>query len=133
MSGFMKDGEDTRVNMNLFVALDTQGQTMQSYRTAKESHEQLMNTLREKMWEHKEKTAALVNSWKQYEAWKNAMTAYMHFRSEQGAENPEDVLELYADSLQLRRELDEQERNNRERVCSLVQEYGFPPVVSQAH
>lgn len=127
LSGFMKKGKDTRVNMDIYVALDTQGQTMQAHRTAKANHELLLNELRKRMWEHKEKTEALIASWRQYEAWKLAMTAYLRFRTEQGAENPEELLRMHADSLQLRQEMSEHERSNIERVCSLVQEYGMPP------
>lgn len=131
LNGFMKTGKDTRVNMNMFIVMDTQGQNIQAYRTAKENHELLLKELRQKMWEYKEKTAALMNSWKQYESWRKAMTAYLQFRAEQGAETPQEVVQMHADSMQLQRELGEQELANMERICSLVQEYGFPSTQNQ--
>lgn len=132
LGGFMKNGRDTRVNMNSYIMMDTQGQNTQAYKSAKQNHELLVQNLRHRMWEYKEKAAAVADSWRKYEDWKKAVEAYRQFRMEHGAETPEELLAIHSDSMLLQQEIEEQEKLNLERICCLVQEYGLPPFANES-
>lgn len=132
LGGFMKNGKDTRVNMNSYIMMDTQGQNAHAYKTARQNHDLLLQNLHRRMWEYKEKAAAVADSWRKYEEWEKAMENYHQFRMEHGAETPEELLSIHSDSVQLRQEMEEQSKLNLERICSLVQEYGIPPFTNES-
>lgn len=124
-TGFMGGGNDVRLNMNFYLQLDTRLDVWRDLKEAKDSHELLVRLLRQKMFEFKEKTALLVKSWDMYREWKSAMEEYDAFRRKHGALDPESVKSLYDASLELKKETIARERENLERECALIQEYGI--------
>lgn len=126
LSGFTEGMRDVRVNLNLYLQLDTQLNAWQEYQTSREHHELLRRKLRQNMHSWREKMQLIIQSWTQYEEWRDAMEEYIAFRRRQGAQNPEDMLRLYEESQKMTRDMQEQERKNAERIGALIQEYGLP-------
>lgn len=125
MSGFMK-ADDIRLDMNSYFSLDTRLTTWQEYQNTKVQHELLMQQLKQRMYEHREKIALLLRSWTEFGNWKQAMEEYIHFRRSQGATDPETAREMHSESISIRKSILDQDRKNLERECALIQEYGLP-------
>ena len=125
MGGFM-NMDDVRLDMNSYFSLDTRLTTWDEYQDAKMQHELLVLQLRQKMYEHREKIALLMRSWKEYGNWKQAMEEYIHFRRSQGAADPESARKMHSEAISIRKSILDQNQKNLERECALIQEYGFP-------
>ncbi len=126
LEGFMQGAKDTRVSLNTYFSLDVKGDKANSYLEAENAHRAALSQARQKMREYKEKAAMLLESWRQYREWKQAMEGYISFRRRQGAAHPDDMRRLHGESQTVMQELLEQERKNIERECALIQEYGLP-------
>ena len=125
MGGFMKM-DDVRLDMNSYFSLDTRLTTWNEYQDAKVQHELLLQQLKQRMYEHREKIALLMRSWTEFENWKQAMEEYIHFRRSQGATDPENARKMHSESISIRKSILDQDRKNLERECALIQEYGLP-------
>lgn len=125
MGGFMK-ADDVRLDMNSYFSLDTRLTTWNEYQNAKVQHELLVQQLRQRMYEHREKIALLMRSWKEYGDWKQAMEEYINFRRVQGATDPESARKMHTEAVSMRKNILDQDRKNLERECALIQEYGLP-------
>lgn len=129
MGGFMKV-DDVRLDMNSYFSLDTRLTTWNEYQDAKVQHKLLEQQLRQRMYEHREKIALLIRSWKEYGDWKQAMKEYITFRRMQGATDPESARKMHAESIAIRKNILDQDKKNLERECALIQEYGLPETIS---
>ena len=126
MGGFTDGVKDVRMSLNLYLPIDTRLDTWQEYQNAKDQHELLLRQLRQRMYDWRENMRLVMESWEKYESWREANEAYIRFRRHQGAQDPDGVMQLHRESLNLQREIRDQERKNIERICALIQEYGLP-------
>lgn len=126
MSGFTEGMKDVRVNLSLYLPVDTRLEAWQEYQHSKEQHALLLRQLEQRMLSWREKMQLVLDSWKQYEEWREAMQCYIDFRRRQGAQDPEGMLQLHAESIKLQQEMLDQEAKNAERIGALIQEYGLP-------
>ena len=124
MGGFM-NMDDVRLDMNSYFSLDTRLTTWDEYQDAKKQHELLVQQLKQKMYEHREKIALLMRSWKEYGDWRRAMEEYVAFRRAQGVTDPESARKMHAEAVSMQKSILEQDRKNLDRECALIQEYGL--------
>lgn len=125
MTGFMSL-DDARIDMNTYLSLDTRLETWNEYLSAKAQHELLEQQLRKSMYEHREKLQLLMSSWAEYNDWKEAMQNFITFRKQHGITNSAAAKALHDESMQVQSAILAQERENLERECALIQEYGLP-------
>ncbi|MBQ3240332.1 MAG: hypothetical protein IJB00_04015 [Akkermansia sp.] len=118
--------EDVRLDMNSYFSLDTRLTTWDEHQTARAQHELLVQQLKQKMYEHREKIALLMRSWKEYGDWRRAMEEYVAFRRVQGATDPESARKMHAEAVNMQKSILDQDRKNLDRECALIQEYGLP-------
>lgn len=126
MGGLMSGTKDMRMSLNFFLSLDTRGRLWHDKQMAEAEYRAVQEQIQQKMWQHKEKMALLLQSWQQYNAWRQAMESYCAFRQEQGAATAEEWGKRRMEILQLQEEFAAQDKQNLERECALLQEYGFP-------
>ena len=124
--GFMSGDTDVRINLNTYLQLDTRLETWSAWATAKENYHLVQQELSHNMHEYRNKMKLLLDSWKTYDDWRISTQDYIRFRRSQSFCTPEELSKLYAEDLELQKELLDQEGRNVERECALIQEYGLP-------
>lgn len=125
VSGFMNHDNDVRINLNTYLQIDTRLNIWADWAISKENHKIVQEEISHQMHDYRNKMNLLIDSWKTYENWKQSTTKYITFREQQGVMDAESIQELYKEKLKLQNELLEQERDNIERECALIQEYGL--------
>lgn len=123
--GFNGSEKDVRMQLDLFVQLDTQLSTYYALKEAKANHELLEATLRIQMIERREKIAQVVRALEDFGRWKRAAEKYDAFLNRQGATSAEGALERRKASAAFRRDMFSQERENIEREAAMILEFGF--------
>lgn len=126
LGGFSEGMRDVRLNLNLYMQVDTRLDIWQEHLSAKEQHELCRAGLRRAMQQWREKMRLVAESWEQYREWREAMEAYVGFRRRQGVCDPEGMLSWHAEARELAGKMAEQEGKNAERVGALLMEYGLP-------
>lgn len=124
--GFMSGDTDVRINLNTYLQLDTRLEIWSEWARAKENYHLVQQELTHNMHEYRNKMKLLLDSWKTYDDWRLSTQDYIRFRRTQGGCTPEELSKLYAEDLELQKEILDQESKNVERECALIQEYGLP-------
>lgn len=128
-SGFMSGEKDVRLNLNIYMQLDTRLDIWTDWLIAKENYALTRLELTQKMHQHRNQMQLLLDSWKSYDEWKCSTQAYVDFRRRQGALNAKALADLFQEDAALQKEMLEQEAKNLERECALIQEYGLPGMI----
>ena len=124
--GFFSGRHDVRMNLNLYLQLDTRMNVWSDWAKAKTNYELAEQEITDALREYGSKMQLILESWEAYDEWLTSTREYIRFRKAQGACNPDDMKALYEEGLSLEREMLEQKLKNLERECALIQEYGIP-------
>ncbi len=125
-SGTFLSGEDTKLNLSISYALDTQLETWHSYQRSKEQYELACRTVADSLREHKGKVDSLRESFAEYENWRSFMQKRLRFTEDMPAPNAEQYIQKEKDLLSMKRELLIQEIAAVESEAALILEYGLP-------
>lgn len=125
-SGSFLDSRDTKLNMGINYALDTQLRTWDTYRSNKENYEKAKLEVATALIEHKDKVAALRRSMDDYTAWLGYMHKRMDYLRHAPVQTAAEFLEHRQELLRMERELLNQESQGVESEAALVLEYGMP-------
>ncbi len=125
-SGTFLSGEDTKLNLSISYALDTDLQTWHSYQRSKEQYEQACRTVSASLRDHKAKVDKLKRSVAEYENWRSVMNKRIAFTEKMTASNADQYIEKQQSLLAMRREILTQEATAVESEAALILEYGLP-------
>ncbi|WPX39978.1 TolC family protein [Akkermansia sp. N21116] len=125
-SGFMSGGSDVRMDMNFYLRLDTQLKNYQALKQAKKEYSFLLDTLRNTLLDRREKILALVESGQEYEEWRDTMVSYKEFLSRMEDRKPATLRRQMEEGMKLERDCLVHEKEQVERECAMILEYGLP-------
>lgn len=127
-SGFMGGGSDVRMDMNFYLRLDTQLKNYNSMKQARKEHGFLLDTLHNTLLERREKILALVESGEEYVEWKKTVSSYRDFLSGLEDTKPGSLRKQLEEGMKLERDCLTREREQVERECAMILEYGLPGI-----
>lgn len=124
-SGIYASSSDVQVNMNLSWRLDTQLRVWYQLKSAQAQHRFLLEEIRMRVIERKEKVRSLVKSREDYEEWSGYTRKRMEFLTKRVPTGSEDYRNTRTEITDLTKELYGQGSQNVEVEASLILEYGF--------
>lgn len=124
-SGIYASSGDVRVNMALSWRLDTQLRIWYQLKSAKESHQFLIEDVNMRMIDRREKIKSLIKSREEFESWKNYMRKRSAFLLSRAPVSVEDYKKTRTETFDMIKEVQTQEAKNTEVEAALILEYGF--------
>lgn len=126
-SGFFAGGggNDIRMNMDITTRLDTRLQNWSQYKQASAQYKILLEDIRLRMLERREKIQSLLQSREDFESWKSYMNKRMDFLASRTPESPQDFETMRGDLRDMRQKIQTEDQKNAEVEASLILEYGL--------
>ncbi len=124
-SGFMSGGSDVRMDMNFYLRLDTQLKNYQALKQAEKEHSFLLDTLRNTLLDRREKVLALLESGQEYSEWRDTMESYGDFLLRMKNQNPGTLRKQMEEGMKMEYDCLVREKEQVERECAMLLEYGF--------
>ncbi len=124
-SGVYADSGDMRLNMNLSWKLDTQLRTWSQLKSAKASHQFLVEEIRMRMIDRREKIKQLLKSREDFEDWHRIRNSRVDFMMSRTPLSVEDYKKTIEEMNDLTKEMFNQATRNAEVEAALIIEYGL--------
>ena len=124
-SGTFLDKDDTRLNMGVYYALDTELHAWYSYRNSKESYELKQRETTARLIDLKQKLLTLRSSLDEYYAWRGFMNKRIEHLRTAPASNAAEFLENESTLRSMQQELIRQETSVIESEAALILQYGL--------
>ena len=124
-SGTFLDKDDTKLNMGVYYALDTELHSWYSYRNSKESYELKQRETTARLIDLKQKLLTLRSSLDEYYAWRGFMNKRIEHLRTAPASNAAEFLENESTLRSMQQELIRQETSVIESEAALILQYGL--------
>lgn len=125
-TGTFLSSKDTKLNLGINYALDTQLRTWERYCNSKDAYERAKLEVAAAIIEHKDKVATLRRSMDDYAAWRGYMSKRADYLRTAPAETAADFVARRKELADMEREELRQEEQGIETEAALVLEYGMP-------
>ncbi len=125
-SGTFLNDEDTRLNLGVSYAVDTQLTVWNSYQKNKDNYERAKREVAADLRDHKHKVARLRNSVREYQNWRSFMQKRIEYTEKMQPDSAEGYIARAKELFDMRRELLVQEQKAIESEAALLLEYGMP-------
>lgn len=123
--GVYASSDDMKINMALSWRLDTQLRVWHQWKSAKGSHEILVEEIRIRMIERREKVKALIRSMEEYSVWKGYRSKRIAYLQNRQPMNFEEQKKNFLELKELSSKASSEETENIEREAALILEYGL--------